>query len=177
MSNCEFLQSPLCVPQCLSRKRANKAEWILLGHSGQLFASQQYHTAHCPPHHAMPVLNTPQAHHSIPGQRIGEWILPSSFSDIQSNLLFLENCDKGKHYWGACLKNKTDRRSQSTLVKSLDHFANDWAEGASLWVKRGVLPPQPFVWTWSTTCPTPASPSSCSSEMLFQILILNLKKK
>ena len=169
MSNCEFLQSPLCVPQCLSRKRANKAEWILLGHSGQLFASQQYHTAQYPPHHPMSVAltqchNTPQPHNSIPGQRIGEWILPSSFYDIQSNLLFLENCDKGKH-WGACLKNKTDRRSQSTLVKSLDHFANDWAEGASLWVKRGVLPPQPFVcWPDLVHCLS----HTCIALILFQ---------
>ena len=39
LSNCqvpsEFLQYPLSVPQYLSQKRANKAEWILLGHSWQ----------------------------------------------------------------------------------------------------------------------------------------------
>ena len=33
----EFLQYPLCVPQYLSQKRANKAEWILLGHSWPFF--------------------------------------------------------------------------------------------------------------------------------------------
>ena len=33
----EFLQYPLCVPQYLSQKRANKAEWILPGHSRQFF--------------------------------------------------------------------------------------------------------------------------------------------
>ena len=175
MSNCEFLQSPLCLSTCLGKEQTKQNGSFSAIQGNFLHPSNT--TLHNT-HHTLPCQcdNTPQPHHSIPGQRIGEWIIPSSFSDIQSNLLFLENCDKGKH-WGACLKNKTDRRSQSTLVKSLDHFANDWAEGASLWVKRGVLPPQPFVWTWSTTCPTPASPSSCSSEMLFQILILNLKKK
>ena len=152
-----------CLSACLGKEQTKQNGSFSAIQGNFLHPSNT--TLHNPPH-TLPCQcdDTPQPHHSIPGQRIGEWILPSSFYDIQSNLLFLENCDKGKH-WGACLKNKTDRRSQSTLVKSLDHFANDWAEGASLWVKRGVLPPQPFVcWPDLLHCLS----HTCIALILFQ---------